>query len=167
MSGTASRASAGSTNNPIEIDNLSPFQKRAMEVIGGGGTLKDVAGLGDADIETIHAIGHTLYSQAKYDQAEPMFQFACFYSHLEPRYWMSLGNCRQATKNYQAAIDAYGTGYMLDTDDAWPAIQVAICYLALGNKELARDSLALAGQAIKNRPDEKARQRISALRQAL
>jgi len=151
----------------VEVGNLSTIQKRAIEVLGGGGTLADVAGLRAEDIETIHAIGENFYNQAQYDQAEPMFQFACFYAHLEPRYWMSLGKCRQMTKNYQGAIDAYAMSHMRDAGNAWPPIQAAICCLALNEKGAAAEALALAESAVKARPDETARQRILALRQAL
>ena len=87
-----------------------------MQVLAGGGTLADLRGLGEQDIETIYSIGFNFYNQAKYAQAEPMFQFACVYSHLERRYWMALGNCRQMAKNYQGAIDAYGFAFMLDAE---------------------------------------------------
>ena len=39
--------------------------------------------------------------RAKYEQAEPMFQFICMYAHDQARYWMALGNCRQMAKQYQ------------------------------------------------------------------
>jgi type III secretion system low calcium response chaperone LcrH/SycD len=147
---------------------LTEFQEKAMELLANGGTLADLRGLGPQDIETIYSIGFNFYNQAKYEQAEPMFQFACVYSHLEPRYWMALGNCRQMMKNYKGAVDAYGFAFMLDNKDPWPTIQTAICYLAQGNKELAADSLTLADRSIRNGGgNETARQRIQALRQAL
>jgi type III secretion system low calcium response chaperone LcrH/SycD len=152
----------------IDVSDLSPVQKKALEVLGAGGTLKDLRGLSSEDIETIYAIGFNLYNQGKYDQAEPMFQFACLYAHLEPRYWMALGNCRQMSKNYQPAIDAYGFAYMLKIDDPWPPIQAAICYLAMKDKNLAGESLSLAAKvAEQGQANETARQRIAALRQAL
>ena len=147
---------------------LTPGQARAFQVIADGGTLKDVRGLSDKDIEAIYAVGFNFYNQAKYDQAEPMFQFACMYAHDQARYWMALGNCRQMVKNYQGAIDAYGFAYIQDITNPWSAIQAAICYLALQNKEFAAQSLELAEKTIaNNKPDETAKQRIAALRQAL
>jgi type III secretion system low calcium response chaperone LcrH/SycD len=151
----------------VEFSGLTPIQKKAMEVLGAGGSMKDIRGLSAEEIETIYSIGFNLYNQAKYSQAEPMFQFACFYAHLEPRYWMALGNCRQMMKRYPAAIDSYGFAFMLDSEDPWPTIQTAICYLSMGNKELAAESLTLAEQSITDKPNETARQRIAALRQAL
>jgi len=93
MSGTES---AGE----LKLD-LTPGQERALQVLAGGGTLKDVRGLSQDDVETVYAIGFNLYNQAKYAQSEPMFQFACLYAHTEPRYWMALANCRQMQKKSQ------------------------------------------------------------------
>jgi type III secretion system low calcium response chaperone LcrH/SycD len=152
----------------LDVSEFSPTQKKALEVLALGGTLKDLRGLSNDDLETIYSIGYNLYNQNKYSQAEPMFQFACFYGHNEPRYWMALGNCRQMQKNYQGAIDSYGFSFMLDIKDPWPLIQAALCYLAMGNKELARDSLDVADKTIQNGPtNETARLRVAALRKAL
>jgi type III secretion system low calcium response chaperone LcrH/SycD len=156
------------TVGDLPLGELTPMQQKALEVLSAGGTLKDVRGLSKEDIETIYAIGYNLYNQAQYDKAEPMFQFACFYQHTEARYWVALGNCRQMAKNYQPAIDAYGFGYALDQANPWPVIQAAICYLALQDKGQAAEALTLAEQTIENStPNEAARQRIAALRQAL
>jgi len=147
---------------------LTPGQIKAFQVMEQGGTLKDVRGLTADDVETIYAIGFNLYNQAKYDQAEPMFQFACLYAHTEPRYWMALGNCRQMAKQYQPAIDAYGFAYVLDQEDPSPVVQSAICFLALEQKDLAGKALDLADKTIANsKPNAAASQRIAALRHAL
>jgi len=152
----------------LDVSGLSPTEIKALEVLAAGGTLKDLRGLDSNDIETVYAIGFNLYDQAKYDQAEPMFQFACLYGHTDPRYWMALGNCRQMAKKYQDAIDAYGFSYMMNIEDPWPSIQAALCFLAMQNKDLAREALDLAAKTIENnKPDAKASQRIQALRQAL
>jgi type III secretion system low calcium response chaperone LcrH/SycD len=152
----------------LDLSELSPTQKKALEVLALGGTLKDLRGLSNDDLETIYSIGYNLYNQSKYDQAEPMFQFACFYGHNEPRYWMALANCRQMQKKYQAAIDAYGFSFMLNIKDPWPSIQAALCYLAMNNKDLARESLDLADKTMQNgAANETARQRVAALRKAL
>ena len=170
MSGT-SEASENSESlkigGDVEIVDLSPVEKKALEVIAGGGTLASMRGLTPDEIETIYAIGFNLYNQGKYATAEPMFQFACLYSHLEPRYWTALGDCRQMAKNYQPAIDSYGMAFMLDVDNPWPTIQAAICYLAVGDKEQAADALSLGDKGIARKPNETARLRIAALRQAL
>ena len=143
-------------------------ERRVLDVLEAGGTLKDITGLTKAEVEKAHVIGLGLLDQAKYAKAEPLLQFACLYEHTSPRYWMALGRCRQSLKNYPGAIDAYLMGHASDETDPSPVVQAAVCYLALGDKDNAREALALADKTIElAAPDEAARQRISALRQAL
>jgi type III secretion system low calcium response chaperone LcrH/SycD len=141
---------------------------RVLGVLQAGGTLKDVSGLTRAEVETAHVMGLSLVEQAKYAEAEALLRFACMYEHTEPRYWMALGRCRQSLKNYPGAIDAYLMGHVRGDADPTPVVQAAVCYLALGDKDSARQALALADKAIElATPDEAVRQRIAALRQAL
>jgi type III secretion system low calcium response chaperone LcrH/SycD len=142
-------------------------ERRVLAVLEAGGTLKDVAGLTRADVETAYVVGVGMLDQAKYGKAEPLLQFACMYEHTEPRYWMALGRCRQALKNYRGAINAYVAGHAWDDSDPMPVVQAAVCYLALGDKDGAREALALADKIELATPDEALRQRITALRQAL
>lgn len=151
------------------IEGLEKSQILALDILASGGSLKDISGLSDDDIEALYAIGNNFYKQGKYDEAENMFQYVCLYAHLDPRFWMALGNCRQMQKKYQMAIDAYGFSYMIEQDDPWPPIQAAVCYLAMDNKELAKDSLDLADMSIEPGSDEdgEAAKRIAALREGL
>ena len=152
----------------LEVAGLTPEQKKALEILAAGGTLKDIRGLTDQDVETVYGIGFNLYKQGKYAEAEPLFEFACLYSNTDARYWQALGSCRQMLKSYKGAIDAYGFGYLLDSDNPWPVIHTAVCYLALSDKANAKDALSLAEQTIAQaKPDATATQRIAALRQAL
>jgi type III secretion system low calcium response chaperone LcrH/SycD len=149
-------------------ETMTAFQKKALNVLEGGGALKDAVGLTAADVETVHSIGVTFVEQGKYEQAEPMFQFACLHAHTTPRYWASLGNCRQMMRNYVGAVAAFDYGLMLDENDPWAPIHIAVCCLALGNKDGAARALTAAEQAVASgKPDEAVRQRIVALRQAL
>jgi type III secretion system low calcium response chaperone LcrH/SycD len=152
----------------IEFSGLTPDQKAALDVLAAGGRLRDLRGLSDRDLEVVYAVGFNLYNQSKYAEAEPLFQFACLYGNTQPRYWLALGNCRLGLKKYEAAIYAFGFAYLHDSDDAWPVLQTATCYLALGDREKANDALELADKTIETSgPDEAVLQRIAVLRQAL
>jgi type III secretion system low calcium response chaperone LcrH/SycD len=155
---------------PLQIDPaaLSSFQKEALATLQAGGTAGDAVGLSAADIETIHRIGLSLLDQGKYEQAQPMFQFACLYAHNERRFWISLGDCRRMLKEYSGAIDAYIMGMIDDSRDPWPLIHVATCFLATNDAASAAAALKMAEQAMaKGTFDELVQQRVSALRQAL
>ena len=156
------------TVGDLEFSGLTPEQKAALDVLAAGGTLKDLRGLSDEDLEAVYAIGFSLYNQGKYAEAEPLFQFACLYGNTQPHYWLALGNCRLMLTKYEAAIEALGFAYLYDSDNAWPVIQTATCYLALGDKENAKDALELADKTVEtSEPDEAVVQRIAVLRQAL
>jgi type III secretion system low calcium response chaperone LcrH/SycD len=157
------------TIGDIELSGLDPEQKGVLEALKAGATFADLRGLTEQEIEAAYATGYNLYHQAKFAEAEPLMQFACLYGPTEGRYWNGLGGCRQMLKNYQGAIDAYGMAYFfLASRDPWPAINTAVCSLALADKQRARDALALAEKAIDStKPDVSAQQRIAALRQGL
>jgi type III secretion system low calcium response chaperone LcrH/SycD len=156
------------TIGELEIAGLTAEQKQALDMIAAGKSLREIRGLKRSDVERIYATGFNLYQHAKFAEAEPLFECACLYGSTDPRYWVALGSCRQMQKSYQGAIDAYGFGYLYDSENPWPVINSAVCYLALSNKDNAKDALALAEQTIaQGKPDEAATQRIAALRQAL
>ena len=147
---------------------LNAFQKAALAKLRAGNAVRDIVGVTTADIETIHRLGLGFMEQGKYEQARPMFQFACLYGHEVPRYWSSLGSCRQQLREYAQAIDAYMLGFLLDSENPWPPINMAVCFLAAKDKANAANALSTAEQTLTNgRADETARQRIAALRQAL
>jgi type III secretion system low calcium response chaperone LcrH/SycD len=147
---------------------LTAFQMGALAKMKEGSAIKDIVGLSAADIETVHRIGTSFAEQGKYDQAEPMFQFACLNDHAQPRYWSSLANCRQMLKKYPEAIDAYALALLLEPTNPWPPTYMAVCSLAMQDKQSAGRALAIAeGVIADGAPNEAARQRIAALRQAL
>jgi type III secretion system low calcium response chaperone LcrH/SycD len=151
----------------IELE-LTPELKELVDKVAAGATLKDLRGISDADVETVYTVGFNLYNQGKYGEAEPLFEFACLYSNTDPRYWVALGSCRQMLKSYKSAIDAYGFGFLLDSENPWPVVHTAVCYMALSDRDNAKDALSLAEQTITmGKPDAAASQRIAALRQAL
>lgn len=151
-----------------KFEDLTGEERRALELIADGGSLKDIVGVDDDTVEALYALGYNFYVQDKYEEAEKLFQYVCLQSHLEPRYWMALANCRQMLKKYDSAIDGYGYTYVLKQDDPWPVIQGAICHLKMGNKELAAEALTLAEMTIEEGPaNEEAKSRISALRASL
>jgi type III secretion system low calcium response chaperone LcrH/SycD len=164
---TELEASNGVQDEIVTGAGMTAEGQRMLAILEGGGAIRDVIGLSAADLEGAYAIGVNLAEHAKYEKAEPMLQFACLGDHREPRYWLALGKCRQALKNYAGAVDAYVMGNMIDGQDPQPIMESAVCYLAVGHKDAAREALALADEAVAAKPDEAARQRIAALRHAL
>ena len=125
----------------IGADDLAEIM---YNVIQNGKTLSQLKGLDDEHMEAVYAAAYQAYNSGHHDQALKIFQFLCQFDHLEKKYWMGLGACRQMLKQYSEAIDAYTFAMMLDSDDPRPPLQAADCHIALGNKEAAISGLTAA-----------------------
>ncbi|MFO1349197.1 MAG: tetratricopeptide repeat protein [Gammaproteobacteria bacterium] len=78
-------------------DELGRFVENYLAT---GMTLGEIRGLGRQDFEAIYGVGYNLYNQGKYDDAENVFKFLCFYDHLEKRTgWASApaGRCARTS----------------------------------------------------------------------
>ncbi len=105
------------------------------EAFDQGLTLADIRGLEVEDLESLYSIGYGYFVQKRYQEASKFFQLLCFYHHKEPRYWHSLGVCRQALENYQGAYDAYVMEIIEDPFSLRAYLHGATCALGLGRKE--------------------------------
>ena len=112
----------------IEKDDLKDI---VQTFLSEGGTLADIRGFEEKDMEVIYSMGYQLYNHGKYKDAEDVFKFLSFYNHLERKYLMGLGACRQMLKNYEGAVQAYGYAAMLDVEDPSAHLHAADCLLAL------------------------------------
>ena len=107
-----------------------------------GGTLKDVRGMSDKDMEAIYTLGHGFYNSGKYEDALNAFKFLTFYDHLEKRWWMGLGATRQMMEDFEGAVMAYSYTAMLNVEDPLPHLHAAECLLALEKYEEADSALS-------------------------
>ena len=107
-------------------------------------TLKDIRGLTTEQMEGIYALAYNLYDQSLYEEAHNIFTFLCLYDHLETKYWLALGACRQMLKRYQAAIDAFSMAALLDEENPAVPLHAAECYLALDNLDGAEQGAEAA-----------------------
>lgn len=112
-----------------------------LQAISEGASLGLLRGLRKKDMEAIYAIAHNLYTHGRFDQAEKVFQFLCFYGHLEQKHWQGLGGCRQALGKYSQAIEAYAMMALCDVSDPQPAFYAAQCFFHLGRKDDAYKAL--------------------------
>ena len=152
----------------LEFEGLTSEQQAALEALASGATPGDVRGLAAEDIEAVYAVGFNLYQARQYERAEPLFAWACLYGMAEPRYWMALGNCRQALKKYKEAIETYGFCFVLDAESPWPALHCAVCHLAMADRDMAKSAVEMAEDVIATgRADAVAQERIVAIRLAL
>ena len=125
------------TENTAVADGLSEedLSDLIQHTLANNGTLKDIRGLTAEHMEAVYSVAYNLYEQGKYEDAHDMFSFLGLYDHLEKKYWVGLGACRQMMKRYDGAIEAYSMASMLDVDNPEMPLHAAECHLALGNLE--------------------------------
>ena len=118
--------------------NGEQVEEMLMEFFGKGGTFKDLKDMSDDAMEAIYSVAYNLYQGGKYDEAQKVFQFLCFYDHFNRKYFMGLGACQQMMKEYENAIEIFSFATILDSDDPRPMLYIGDCRLAMGSKNEAK-----------------------------
>ena len=116
--------------------------EEAAKAFAEMGTVRELKGITDAEMEAIYSMGFSFYNTGRYDDAEKVFRFLVLFDHLNPKYWIGLGAVQQVKKLYGDAITSYGYASFLDLDNPKPQYFAAECFLALGDKDNALSSLA-------------------------
>jgi len=135
-----------------EIDD-EQLQALVDRFLTQGETLKSIKGLSDPEMEAIYSVAYHMFQHGQFEKAESVFRFLCFFDHLEHKYWLGLGACRKAGKDFTGAIDAFGLAGLLDVNDPRPAMESAECHLQLGNRPQAISALNAALTFGADRPE--------------
>lgn len=118
--------------------NDEQVEEMLTEFFGKGGTFKDLKNMSDDAMEAIYSVAYNLYQGGKYEEAQKVFQFLCFYDHFNRKYFMGLGACQQMMKEYENAIEIFSFATILDSDDPRPMLYIGDCHLAMGSKDEAQ-----------------------------
>lgn len=142
----ASVADPGFDISQLNVDNIdeAQFQGLVDRFLTQGATFKQLKGFTEDEMEAVYSVAYNLFQNGKLDDAEKVFRFLCFFDHLSQKYWLGLGACRKALKNFAGAIDCFGLAGMLDLKDPRPAVQAAECHIQLGNRDEALSALNAA-----------------------
>lgn len=147
---------------------VEDFAEIMQNVMQNGKTIGELKGFNRQEMEAIYNVAYNTYNSGDYAKAHQIFQFLCQFYHIEKKYWMGLGSCRQMLKQYANAIDAYSYAMLLDVDDPRPPLQAADCHIALGDKTKAISALTAAIEWSGDQPQYQAiKQRAQALLQIL
>lgn len=105
-------------------------------------TLKAAKGITGEEMDAVYSLAHDFYRTGRYQDAETLFKFLTVYDHLNPRYWLGLGATRQVQRRFEEAIKAYAlVSLTLDVKNLKAPYYAAECFLALGDREKARQAL--------------------------
>lgn len=127
----------------LNVDNITEDQLKSVvdQFLTQGATFKELKGFTEDELEAVYSVAYNLLRSGKLDDAEKVFRFLCFFDHLSHKFWLGLGACRKAMKNFQGAVDAFGLAGLLDLHDPRPALQAAECHIQMGNPEAAVSAL--------------------------
>ncbi len=107
-----------------------------------GVPLGEIVNLNPDTLEALYGLGFNLYEAKNYTDAHTVFQALCMYKHNEYRFLMGLAACKQALKEYQAAIDMYGFAIVASMiNNPEPFYYSVFCLLKLNRKQEAIDIL--------------------------
>ena len=149
----------------ISEDDLAQI---TADFIKNGKTLRELKGVSRDELEAVYQVAYQLYSGGDYEKARKLFEFLCFFDHLERKYWLGMGGCRQMLKQYEPAIEAYSLAMLLDSNDPLPPFHAAECHIALGNRDAAISGLTAALEWSTEGSEHQAlRERAKALRAIL
>jgi type III secretion system low calcium response chaperone LcrH/SycD len=122
-------------------------QERLAEQTGkwlmSGGTIGGIYNYDKRDYEALYAMGHSLYSQARYPDAVKAFGFLVMHNHLERRFLVAFAASLQMVRDYETAINYYALATAMDMTDLAPSFHVCECLLAQGKVQEAREGLEM------------------------
>ncbi len=122
----------------VQENDGEELEDTLLEFFGKGGTFKDLKDMSDDAMEAIYSVAYNLYQGGKYDEAQKVFQFLCFYDHFNRKYFLGLGACQQMMKQYEQAIEIFTFATVLDADDPRGMLYIGDCHLAMGDKDKAK-----------------------------
>ncbi len=112
-------------------------------IVAGADTFGSLFGYEDSDYEVLYALGHSLYSQARYEDAMRIFGFLVVNNQLEKRFFNAFASSLQMLERYTEAVQYYSMASLLDIEDPLPTFHTAECFLALSWKAEAKEALEL------------------------
>ena len=129
---------------------------RPAEVLLGGGTLADAAGMGPPQLEAIYGLAFQEMDQSHFVEAEKTLRALCLVSHTSARYWLALGVCRQKMGAFEAAVHAYSMAAEQGDLDPMLPLRAAECYLMLGMYDAAVSGIDAAMDMVSQAEDPQA-----------
>lgn len=150
MTHTATDTQARSLIPDVSDEDLARI---SIDLLENGKTIRELKGLSRDNLEAVYQVAYQTYTSGSYEQAYKIFRFLCFFDHLEFKYWLGLGSCRQMLGQYEEAIESYTFAMLLNSDDPRPPLYAADCHLALGNREAAISGLTAALEWSGDRPE--------------
>lgn len=132
------------SNEKSKLIEKEEINSVAWEVLTGKKTLAEIRGLKPQHLSAIYELAKSLYDSEQYHQAEDIFKLLCLYDPWQKNHWLGLGACRQMLGLWNEAILAYKLVLAIDKNDPHPYFYIAECFIRMGNKKQACESISKA-----------------------
>ena len=137
---------------------LSPksFTRAILKVVSGT-SWREALSLPQEDLSILYHAARNLFDRGSFAEAADAFTFLSWFDAGQIDFWMALGHSCFHVGSYKRAIAAYGVAAHSIPQDPWPHIHSAVCYEAIGDTDLAKDSLreGLVREESKEQPNKK------------
>ncbi len=147
-------------NVPMDVEALFG---QVADVFASGGTLGSIFNYEEQEYEAVYALGHSLYSQRRYQDAMKAFTFLVMSDPYEKRFVNAYASCMQVLKEYETAIQFYSMTSIMDMTDPAPTFHTGECMIALGRLKEAGEALEIVIQQCKTPEQETMKARAEAL----
>lgn len=129
----------------MEENKIGLSEERIAEIMahmGNFGTLRELKGISNAEIETIYGMGVDFYRAGNYKDAEKIFRFLTVFEHTSSKYWTAMGSVLQVGGRFEEATKSYAMATLFDIHNPKPMYYAAECFMKMGDLENARKALA-------------------------
>ncbi len=109
-----------------------------------GGTVQEVFKLSNQVLEKYFQASERLLQEKRYEEASDAFFFLIYLNPYYHSFWVCLGMAEQGRGNFSDATFAYLIAQALKIENPIPYLNVAKCFMALGEKEAAAENIEKA-----------------------
>ncbi|WP_062265776.1 SycD/LcrH family type III secretion system chaperone [Endozoicomonas arenosclerae] len=121
-----------------------------LAYLNKGGTIRELRGLDQDQMEAIYQLGFSHYSIGHYSDALKVFRYLALLDHHNPRYYLGIALALHHLNHDAAAIPALNYAEKLNKNDPRPAICMTECFIRLKNRKLAVKALGNAAKILKS-----------------
>lgn len=104
-------------------------------------SMQEELGISDEALEAMYFVGYTKYRNKRYKEAADIFLLIVSINPYLYKAVFALASAKQMLREYQAAVFFYYLAAPLEPENPMPLFHVAECFLALKERELAKDTL--------------------------
>lgn len=133
----------------LGFDTQDPEQFQALihrlkDELAAGKTVKEALQLNPAELETIYSLAYQRYQLGEYQNACDLFRYLLLLDNTSFKAILGAAASFDRLKKYEEAANHYLLASFYDPKNPVPYFHGALCFLQLGNGQMATNGLAIA-----------------------